>query len=96
MPRTFPDLVWVVYMLRCKDGSLYTGITKRLAARIQAHQEGKGARYTKGRGPLLLVYTEPASSHGEALRRELAIKRLSPAQKRALLAAAECSEKVSS
>lgn len=82
MPSAAP---WVVYILRCGDGSLYTGVSNRLDERLAAHREGRGARYTRGRGPLTLVYTEPASSRGEALRRELAIKRLRLPQKRALL-----------
>jgi len=69
-------LPWVVYMLRCGDGSLYTGVTNRLQDRLQAHRAGKGARYTRGRGPLRLLYVEHAGPRGDALRRELQIKRL--------------------
>jgi len=69
-------LPWLVYMLRCGDGSLYTGVTNRLQARIQAHRDGKGARYTRGRGPLRLLYVEHAGERGDALRRELEIKKL--------------------
>ena len=67
---------WTVYLLRCGDGSLYCGIALDLQARLEAHRAGKGARYTKGRGPLELVYIEPCASKSEALRRELAIKRM--------------------
>ena len=67
---------WVVYMLRCGDGTLYTGVTNRLQERIRAHRLGKGARYTRGRGPLRLIYVEHAGPRGDALRRELQIKKL--------------------
>ncbi|MBS2030767.1 MAG: GIY-YIG nuclease family protein [Deltaproteobacteria bacterium] len=67
---------WVVYMLRCGDGTLYTGVTNRLQERIRAHRQGKGARYTRGRGPLRLIYVEHAGLRGDALRRELEIKKL--------------------
>ena len=72
---------WVVYILECKDGSLYTGITDRLQHRLNAHRAGKGAKYTKGRGPLKLRYLEDCANHSAALKREIAIKRLSREQK---------------
>ena len=72
---------WVVYILECKDGSLYTGITDRLQHRLNAHRAGKGAKYTKGRGPLKLCYLEDCANHSAALKREIAIKRLSREQK---------------
>ena len=74
-----------VYMLRCKDGSLYTGWTNDLMHRLAMHREGKGAKYTRGRGPLELVYSEELGTKEEALRREAAIKKLSRGQKLALL-----------
>ncbi len=74
-----------VYILRCGDGSLYTGIARDAAARLAQHSSGKGARYTKGRGPLEMVYLEPAASQGEALRREAAIRKLGRAGKEALV-----------
>lgn len=80
---------WVVYLLRCGDGSLYTGITNDLTRRLRQHQEGKGARYTRGRGPLTLVYIERFATRGEALRREAAIKRLSTRKKQELVRAWE-------
>ena len=52
------DKVWFVYLLRCGDGSLYCGITDDVSRRLEAHAAGKGAKYTRGRGPLELVYTE--------------------------------------
>ena len=75
------DKQWVVYILECKDGSLYTGITDRLLHRLAAHRTGKGAKYTKGRGPLKLRYLENCEDHSSALRREIAIKRLTKKEK---------------
>ena len=79
------DKPWVVYILRCKDGTLYTGITDDLQRRFKMHAEGKGAKYTRGRGPLTLVYQELCDSHGDALRREIQIKRLTRAEKMTLI-----------
>lgn len=67
---------WKLYILRCGDGTLYTGITTDVEKRLEAHRTGKGAKYTRGRGPLELVYTEECGDHSAALRRELAIKAL--------------------
>jgi len=67
---------WFVYILRCRDGSLYTGIAVDVQARLQMHRSGKGAKYTRGRGPLELVYEEPCPDKSTALKRELAIKSL--------------------
>jgi putative endonuclease len=67
---------WIVYMLRCADGSLYTGVTNDLARRIATHRAGKGAAYTRSRLPVRLVYTERRASRGAAQSREAAIKRL--------------------
>ena len=75
---------WVVYILECKDGSLYTGITDRLEHRLAAHRAGKGAKYTKGRSPLTLRYLEDCEDHSAALRREIQIKKLDRNQKLAL------------
>ena len=80
---------WVLYILECKDGSLYTGITNDLTHRLTAHSEGKGAKYTRGRGPLTLRYQELCEDHSHALRRELQIKRLSGQEKMALFASTE-------
>ncbi len=76
---------WQVYVLRCGDGSLYTGIARDALARLRQHEAGKGARYTRGRGPLVMVLLEPAASHGDALRREAAIRKLGRAGKEALI-----------
>lgn len=80
------DRGWCVYILRCKDGSLYTGVTNDFAARLSAHRSGKGARYTRGRGPLWPVYCEPCEGRSEALKRERAVKALTRAAKLALCA----------
>jgi len=77
---------WRVYLLRCRDGSLYAGATIDLAARLARHAAGKGARYTRSRLPVRLVHDEPAAGRGAALRREAALKRLSRAEKLALVA----------
>jgi putative endonuclease len=74
-------LTWIVYMLECADKSLYTGITNNLERRMAAHEAGKGAKYTKGRGPFRLVYSESCEGRTEASRRETAIKSLDRVQK---------------
>ena len=79
-------MAYWVYILRCADGTLYTGITDDMERRLAAHNSGKGAKYTRGRGPVELVYREEAADKSAALRRELAIKRLSRAEKLALIA----------
>lgn len=76
---------WVVYILECRDGTYYTGITDDLQRRIHAHNTGKGAKYTRGRGPVILCYREECADHGAALRREAAIKRLTRQQKQTLI-----------
>ena len=73
-----------VYIVRCADGTLYTGYTKDVAARVDVHNTGKGAKYTRSRRPVKLVYQEPAADRSAALRREHAIKRLTRAEKEAL------------
>ena len=75
-----------VYILRCKDGNLYTGWTNDLEHRLAMHRAGKGAKYTRGRGPLVLVYTEELADKSEALKREAAIKKLTKTEKLALIA----------
>ena len=74
-------MAWFVYMLRCADGTLYTGMTDNVEKRLAAHQAGKGAKYTRGRGPLKLVYTEQQPDKSCALRRELTIKKLTRQEK---------------
>ena len=77
-----------IYILRCADGTLYTGYTTDLAAREAAHNTGRGARYTRGRRPVTLVYSERFRSLAKALRREHALKRLTRPGKDALIASA--------
>ena len=67
---------WTVYLLRCGDGTLYCGITNDLQNRLEMHRSGKGAKYTRGRGPLELVYTERCEDKSAALKRERQIKAL--------------------
>ena len=76
--------MWTVYILLCRVGTLYTGITDNLPRRLAAHNGGKGAKYTRGRGPVVLVHQESCPDRSAALRRERAIKALSRSQKLAL------------
>ena len=78
---------WKLYILRCADGSLYTGITTNLEKRIHAHNSGKGAKYTRSRKPVELVYQEDCADHSAALKRELEVKTLSREEKRKLIEA---------
>lgn len=80
------ETIWHLYILRCKDDSLYTGITTDVEKRLEAHRSGKGAKYTRGRGPLELVYREECGTHSDALKRELEIKALTRKQKQLLIA----------
>lgn len=70
-----------VYILECKDGTFYTGYTNNLKRRIDMHQRGKGAKYTRGRTPVKIIHQEQFSSKGEALQREYYIKKLTREQK---------------
>ena len=79
-------MTWYVYVARCADDTLYCGIARDIAARIAAHDAGKGARYTRGRGPLTVVLRRRCRSKGDALRLEYAFKQLSRAEKEALVA----------
>ena len=76
---------WYLYILRCKDNTLYTGITTDVEKRLEAHRSGKGAKYTRGRAPLELVYRETCGSHSDALKREAEIKKLSRQAKELLV-----------
>ena len=80
-----PGETWYVYLLRCADGSLYTGIAKDVSRRCQQHNAGTASRYTRCRLPVELVYQEVHASQGSALRREAAIKTLSRQQKLSLM-----------
>lgn len=78
--------IWHVYMVRCSDGTLYTGITNDLEKRIEAHNSGKeGARYTRSRRPVKLVYAEQAGSKSAAARLEYQIKKLPRSKKKGLV-----------
>lgn len=81
---------WFVYILRCNDGSLYTGSTDDVARREQVHNSGKGAKYTRSRLPVKVVYWEEAESCSAALKREYAIKQLSRQQKIELIEQSKC------
>ncbi|WP_416148103.1 GIY-YIG nuclease family protein [Salipaludibacillus sp. HK11] len=74
-----------VYMLRCKDETFYTGYTIDVKRRLKVHEDDKGAKYTRGRGPFSLVYEEHLETKSEALRREIVIKRMSRKQKETLI-----------
>ena len=73
--------MWFVYMLRCRDGSIYTGCTDHVERRWTVHQSGKGAKYTRSRLPVELVYQEAVEDRSAALRREAAIKKLTRKEK---------------
>ena len=75
----------VAYILRCGDGRLYTGWTNDIEKRLKDHQDGKGARFTKGRGPITLEYVEQLPTKSDALKREAAIKKLSKIKKEELI-----------
>lgn len=77
--------MWTVYLVRCADDSLYCGITNDLEARLAAHSAGKGAKYTRRRGPVTLVFTKRCRSKSLALRIEYAIKQLDRDEKLALI-----------
>ncbi len=81
-------MAWTVYIARCRDGSLYTGVTTDPVRRLAEHNSGCGASYTRSRVPLVLVYWESASNRSGAQRCERAIKRLTRAQKERLVAGA--------
>ena len=77
--------MWYLYILRCGDGTLYTGITTDVERRLEAHRQGRGAKYTRGRGPLELAYQEECDTHSEALKREYAVKQLPRDEKERLI-----------
>ena len=84
-----PSKTWFVYVLRCADGSLYTGITNDLDRRLEQHNAGVASRYTRSRLPVTLEYQEEQPNQSAALKRELAIKALSRKAKEALILAAK-------
>lgn len=77
--------MWTVYIVRCADNSLYTGIAKNIDERIESHNAGRGAKYTRSRRPVELAYSETADDRATALRREFAIKRLERDAKKKLI-----------
>ena len=79
-------MTWTVYVARCRDGSLYTGVTTDPDRRLAEHNSGSGGSYTRSRIPIVMVYWESAKDRSDALRREGAIKRLRHSQKEALVA----------
>jgi putative endonuclease len=85
--------VHFVYIVRCADGTLYTGYARDPHARVKMHNAGRGAKYTSGRRPVRLIYSESFRSIGDALRREHALKRRSRAQKEALIGRRVCRRK---
>ena len=78
------EKTWYLYILRCGDDTLYTGITTDVQRRLADHRAGKGAKYTRGRAPLELVYEENCGTHSDALKREYAVKALPRAEKEKL------------
>lgn len=72
---------WYTYILRCRDGTFYTGISNNVEARLQQHNSGKGAVYTRGRRPVKLIYSETFVDHSQAAKREYALKQLTRKQK---------------
>lgn len=83
------EATWYLYILRCGDGTLYTGITTDVEKRLEVHRSGKGAKYTRGRAPLELVYREVCGDHSDALKREIEIKKLTRQEKLLLIGALE-------
>jgi len=81
------DLTWQVYMILCSDASLYTGITTDIDRRFSQHAAGRGAKYFRGRSPQRVVFLEAGHSRSSATRRELALKKLTHTEKKALVSA---------
>lgn len=81
--------IWYLYILRCRDNTLYTGITVDVEKRFAAHSAGRGAKYTRGRGPLELVYRERCGTHSDALKRERIVKSMRRSQKEKMIFDAE-------
>lgn len=81
------DNKWFLYILQCGDGTLYTGVTNDIEKRLEAHRQGKGAKYTRGRGPLRLVYRETCPDRSCAQHREAQVKKLSRTKKQEMIGA---------
>lgn len=84
-PGAAAGSAWFLYILKCCDGTFYTGVTNDLDRRLRAHQEGKASRYTRTRRPVVLVYREECGSRSRSLARECAVKSLSRERKEALV-----------
>jgi len=82
---TEPEVTWLLYLIRCKDGTLYTGITTDVDRRFAEHQSGKGAKYLRGKAPLTLVFQQKIGSRSAALKAEASIKKLSKADKETII-----------
>jgi len=80
-----PEVTWFLYLIRCKDGALYTGITTDVDRRFAEHQSGKGAKYLRGKAPLTLVFQQKIGSRSAALKAEASIKQLSKADKETII-----------
>lgn len=76
---------WFIYMVECQDGTYYTGVSNDLDHRVEQHNLGKGAKYTRARGPVSLVYSEQCADRSTALKREFDIKKLTRSQKKKLI-----------
>ena len=85
MPERRTAAPWSIYLIRTRDGALYTGITNDVARRLQQHEQGRGAKALRGRGPLQLAFTRKVGSRSTALKLEARIKRLAKAQKEQLV-----------
>lgn len=83
------EQIWYLYILRCGDNTLYTGITVDVEKRFAAHSAGRGAKYTRGRGPLELVYRERCGTHSDALKREWIVKSMNRHQKEKMIGQAD-------
>ena len=80
---------WLLYIVECRDGSLYTGITNNLDRRLREHNDGDASRYTRSRRPVVWRYQDPCASRSQALIRELSVKLLTRREKKALIGAAQ-------
>jgi len=79
---------WFLYLIRCAGGQLYTGITTDVDRRLAEHESGKGSKFLRGKSPLTLVFSQSVGSHSDALKAEIAVKRMSKAAKEKLIASA--------
>ncbi len=83
--ETYRPKTWSLYMVRCPDDSIYTGISTDVQRRFAEHQAGKGAKYLRGKSPLTLIYQKEIGSHSDALKIEIIMKKLSKAEKEEIL-----------